>query len=60
MRYKRLIKQRLSKTQIGNLKDIKEYYGFNDKKAIHALEILNDEQIKKIKESLYKGGKNKS
>lgn len=58
MRYKRLIKQRLSKKQIGNLKDVKEYYGYNDKKAIHALEILNDEQIKEIKKSLYKGGKN--
>jgi|TARA_R110001592_G_scaffold187968_1_gene432944 hypothetical protein len=60
MRYKRLIKQRLSKTQIGNLKDIKEYYGFNDKKAIHALEVLNNEQIEQIKKRLYKGGKNKS
>ena len=43
------------------LKDIdlvKEYYGYSNEKAKSALDILNDEQIKTIKDSLNKGGKN--
>ena len=43
------------------LKDIdlvKEYYGYSNEKAKSALSILNDEQIKTIKDSLKKGGKN--
>ena len=43
------------------LKDIdlvKEYYGYNNEKAKSALKILNDEQIKTIKNSLDKGGRN--
>ena len=41
-----------------NLEYVKEYYGYNNEKAKSALKILNDEQIKTIKDSLYKGGKN--
>ena len=41
-----------------NLEYVKEYYGYNNEKAKSALKILNDEQIKTIKDSLNKGGKN--
>ena len=41
-----------------NLDIIKEYYGCSNEKAKSALDILNDEQIKTIKDSLNKGGKN--
>ena len=37
---------------------IKEYYGYSNEKAKSALDILNDEQLKTIKDSLNKGGKN--
>ena len=41
-----------------NLEYVKEYYGYNNEKAKSALKLLNDEQIKTIKDSLSKGGKN--
>ena len=40
-----------------NLDIIKEFYGYNNEKAKSALDILNDEQIKTIMNSLDKGGK---
>jgi len=40
------------------LECIKEYYGYNNEKAKSALNILNDEQIKTIMNSLNKGGRN--
>ena len=40
-----------------NLECVKEYYGYNNEKGQSALNILNNEQIKKIKEKLNKGGK---
>ena len=36
---------------------IKEYYGYSNEKAKVALDVLSDEQIKTIKDSLSKGGK---
>ena len=45
---------------LSKLKDIdviKEYYGFSNDKAKDALKILSKEQIKYIKEKLFKGGK---
>ena len=42
------------------LKDIecvKEYYGYNNEKAKTALDILTKQELKLIKEKLYKGGK---
>ena len=45
-----------SKTK--NLEYVKEYYGYNNEKAKSALKLLNDEQIKTIKSSLDKGGRN--
>ena len=41
-----------------SLEYVKEYYGYNNEKAKSALNLLNDEQIKTIKDSLNKGGKN--
>ena len=41
-----------------NLEYVKEYYGYNNEKARSALKVLSDEQIKAIKDSLDKGGKN--
>ena len=41
-----------------SLEYVKEYYGYNNGKAKSALKLLNDEQIKAIKDSLNKGGKN--
>ncbi len=41
-----------------SLEYVKEYYGYNNEKAKSALKLLNDEQIKIIKDSLNKGGKN--
>ena len=40
-----------------NLEYVKEYYGYNNEKAKSALKLLNDEQIKTIKDSLSKGGR---
>ena len=39
------------------LECIKEYYGYGNEKAKSALDILNDEQIKTIIDSMNKGGK---
>jgi len=41
-----------------NLEYVKEYYGYNNEKARSALKILSDVQIKTIKDSLDKGGRN--
>ena len=39
-----------------DLECVKEYYGYGNEKAKSALNILNNEQIKTIKERLNKGG----
>jgi len=48
----------LKAKKLENLEYVKEYYGYNNEKAKSALKILNDEQIKAIKDSLNKGGRN--
>ena len=48
----------LKASKLNNLEYVKEYYGYNNEKAKSALKILNDEQIKAIKDSLNKGGRN--
>ena len=50
----------LKASKLNNLEYVKEYYGYNNEKAKSALKILNDEQIKAIKDSLNKGGRNGS
>ena len=46
----------LSQTKLKNLALIKEYYGYSNDKAKSALDILTKDQLKLIKEKLYKGG----
>ena len=48
----------LKASKLKNLEYVKEYYGYNNEKAKSALKLLNDEQIKTIKDSLNKGGRN--
>ena len=44
-------------SKLKDLEYVKEYYGYSNEKAKSALSILNDSQIKAIKNSLNKGGK---
>ena len=46
----------LSSTKLKNLQYVKEYYGYSNDKAKSALDILTNDEIKLIKEKLYKGG----
>jgi hypothetical protein len=46
----------LKANKLDNLEDVKEYYGYSNEKAKHALDILTDEQIATIKKKLNKGG----
>ena len=48
----------LKAKKIKNIEYVKEYYGCSNEKAKAALDVLNDEQIKTIKDSLSKGGNN--
>ena len=48
----------LKAKKIKNIEYVKEYYGYSNEKAKAALDVLDDEQIKTIKDSLSKGGKN--
>ena len=47
----------LSQTKLKNLEYVKEYYGYSNEKAIQALNILTEQQIDVIKETLNKGGR---
>tara|TARA_B100000609_G_C17006200_1_gene326256 strand:+ start:156 stop:545 length:390 start_codon:yes stop_codon:yes gene_type:complete len=44
-------------SKIKDLEFIKEYYGYSNEKAKVALQILSNDQIKTIKNSLSKGGR---
>ena len=46
----------LKKESLEHLELVKEYYGYNDDKAIDALKILTVDQLDKIRQLLYKGG----
>ena len=46
----------LRSERIEDIECVKEYYGYSNEKAKSALDILTKEQLKLIKESLYKGG----
>ena len=48
----------LKAKKVSNLEYVKEFYGYSNEKAKSALTILTKEQIKTIKNSLFKGGKN--
>jgi hypothetical protein len=45
------------KNQIEYLGVVKEYYGYNDDKALQALRILSKDQLEHIKKLVDKGGK---
>jgi len=47
----------LRSSNIKNLEYVKEYYGYNNEKARQALDILNDEQLERIKRTIDRGGK---
>jgi hypothetical protein len=40
-----------------DLKAIKEFYNYNDRRALEVLEILTEDQVKEIKKRLDKGGR---
>lgn len=44
-------------SKLKDLEYVKEYYGYTNEKAKTALSILDDSQIKAIKDSLNKGGR---
>ena len=46
----------LRANKLKNIECVKEYYGYSNDKAKSALDILTNDQIKLIKEKLYKGG----
>ena len=46
------------KDSIDYLEVVKEYYGYNDDKALQALRVLTKDQLDHIKKVLNKGGKN--
>jgi hypothetical protein len=41
----------------GDIAIVKEYFGYNDSKALQALEILTTEQLSAIRKKLEKGGR---
>ena len=49
----------LSQSKLKNLEYVKEYYGYSNEKAKDALNILTEDQIEQIKNSLVKGGRTK-
>ena len=48
----------LKANKVDYLEYVKEFYGYSNAKAKSALTILTNEQVKQIKTSLNKGGKN--
>ena len=47
----------LRASKLQDLDVVKEYYGYSNEKAKAALDILTKDQVKLIKEKLFKGGK---
>ena len=47
----------VSQAKLKNLEYVKEYYGYNNEKAKDALNILTEEQVEHIKNTLSKGGR---
>ena len=46
----------LRANKLKEIECVKEYYGYSNDKAKSALDILTNDEIKLIKEKLYKGG----
>ena len=47
----------LRSSKLKDLDVVKEYYGYNNEKAKVALDILTKDEVKLIKEKLFKGGR---
>ena len=56
IRSKKRVSPFLRANKLKDIDLIKEFYGFSNDKAKDALKILSKEQIKIIKEKLFKGG----
>ena len=48
--------EKMLEVQLKEIECVKEYYGYSNDKAKSALDILTKDEIKLIKEKLYKGG----
>jgi len=46
----------LRASKLKDIEYVKEYYGYNNEKAKTALDILTKDQLRIIKEKLFKGG----
>ena len=47
----------IKQQKLHDLENVKEYYGYSNEKAKQALQILTKEQLEKIKQATYKGGR---
>ena len=54
---KRFSKWAKKESQTEQLRLIMDYYKYNEERALEALSLLSDEQIKTIEEKMYKGGR---
>ena len=45
------------KTIDGDVEVIKEYYGYNEQKALHVLPLLSSEQLEQLNNKVKKGGR---
>jgi hypothetical protein len=57
IRPKKRFSKWLRSSKIKNLEYVKEYYGYSNEKAKQALEILDNDQLEKIKTIINRGGK---
>jgi len=48
--------QWLKKEKVEDLELVKEYFGYSDRKAREAMNLLSQEDLEGIKEKMYKGG----
>ena len=56
IRSKKRLSPLLRASKLKNIDLVKEYYGYSNEKAKTVLDILTKDQLKLIKEKLYKGG----
>ena len=56
IRSKKMFSPFLRASKLKDIECVKEYYGYSNDKAKSALDILTKDQIKLIKEKLFKGG----
>lgn len=60
VRPKKRVAKWVKKENDGDLSLVKEYYGYNDTKAMQALSVLSPDQLETIRKRLYKGGRDDS